>query len=393
MRQQMRDYLDAPIDRHGTHCEKWDQLGRYYGRDDLLAMWVADMDFRTVPQVQEALVERARHGIYGYTDNRDEEQAAEMAWLERRHGLRVQSDWILYSPGVVDSLFFCVDALTAPEDAVLVQTPVYGPFYQAAKLFDRRLVRNPLIHDRGGWRMDFDDLEAKLAQGVRMMILCSPHNPVGRVWTREELQRVVDLAAQYGAVVVSDEIHADFTFDGHRQTRILALEGAAERCVMLTSATKSFNLAGLRHSSVIASNPSLRKAVSDALTRAHATSANLFGSIAQTAAYRHGDEWMDAVVEYVKENRDYTVAFLREQLPELGCAPQEGTYLTWIDFSGLGMPHEAVMTLLTDRARVALNSGLFFGEEGRGWFRMNLATPRVNVERTLDCITKAIRSR
>ena len=393
MRQEMRDYLDAPIDRHGTHCEKWDQLGRYYGRDDLLAMWVADMDFRTVPQVQEALIERARHGIYGYTDNRDEEQAAEKAWLERRHGLKVETDWILYSPGVVDSLFFCVDALTGPEDAVLVQTPVYGPFYQAAKLFDRRLLRNPLIHDRDGWRMDFEDLEAKLAQGVRMMILCSPHNPVGRVWTREELQRVVDLAARYNVIVVSDEIHADFTFDGHRQTRILALDGAEENCVMLTSATKSFNLAGLRHSSVIAPSAGLRKAISEALTRAHATSANIFGSIAQTTAYLYGDEWMDAVVEYVRENRDYTVGFLRERLPMIGCAPQEGTYLMWLDFNGLGLSHEEIQDMLVNGAGVALNSGLFFGEEGRGWFRMNLATPRTNVEKTLYNISEAIRSR
>ena len=393
MRREMRTYLDTPIDRRGTNCEKWDQLARYFGRDDLLAMWVADMDFRTVPQVREALMRRADHAIYGYTDDSDRERAAEAGWLERRHGLRVETDWILYSPGVVDSIFFCVDALTGPEDAVLIQPPVYGPFYRAAELFNRKLVTSPLIHADGTWRMDYDDLDKKFSDGARLMILCSPHNPVGRVWTRDELQRLVDLAARYGAVIVSDEIHADFTFDGHRQTRILALEGAAERCVMLTSATKSFNLAGLRHSSVIAPNPSLRKAVSDALTRAHATSPNIFGSIAQTVAYTCGDEWMDAVVEYVKENRDYTVAFLREQLPELRCAPQEGTYLTWIDFSGLGMPHEAVMTLLTDRARVALNSGLFFGEEGRGWFRMNLATPRVNVERTLDCITKAIRSR
>ena len=393
MRQEMRDYLDAPVDRHGTHCEKWDQLGRYYGRDDLLAMWVADMDFRTVPQVQEALIERARHGIYGYTDNRDEEQAAETAWLERRHGLKVETDWILYSPGVVDSLFFCVDALTGPEDAVLVQTPVYGPFYQAAKLFDRRLIRNPLIHDRAGWRMDFEDLEAKLAQGVRMIILCSPHNPVGRVWTREELQRVVDLAARYNVIVVSDEIHADFTFDGHRQTRILALDGAEENCVMLTSATKSFNLAGLRHSSAIVPNAKLRKAISDALTRAHATSPNIFGSIAQTTAYLYGDEWMDAVVEYVRENRDYTIDFLRKHLPMIGCAPQEGTYLIWLDFTGLGLSHEEIQDLLVNGAGVALNSGLFFGEEGRGWFRMNLATPRINVEKTLYNISEAIRSR
>jgi cystathionine beta-lyase len=241
--------------------------------------------------------------------------------------------------------------------------------------------------------MDFDDLEKQFAGGVRMMVLCSPHNPVGRVWTRDELKRLVELAAKHGVIIVSDEIHADFTFDGHRQTRILAVEGADQCSVMLTSATKSFNLAGLRQSSIIAPDVRLRKALSDALTKAHATSANIFGSIAQTTAYRCGDEWMDAVVEYVRENRDFTVGYLRERLPEIGCALQEGTYLMWLDFSGLGLSHEAVLDLLVNRARVALNSGLFFGEKGRGWFRMNLAIPRANVERTLENISKAIRSR
>lgn len=393
MRQEMRAYLDAPIDRHGTHCEKWDMLDRYFGRDDLLAMWVADMDFRTVPQVKEALVRRAEHAIYGYTDNSDEAREAEAGWLERRHGLKVETDWILYSPGVVDSLFFCVDALTKPGDGVLIQSPVYGPFYQAVKLYGRRLADSPLVYGATGWRMDYDDLERQFSDGVRMMILCSPHNPVGRVWTREELQRLIDLALRYDVRIVSDEIHADFTFDGHRQTRILSLEGADRCCVMLTSATKSFNLAGLRQSSAIAPDAGLRKAISGALTRAHATSANIFGSIAQTAAYRFGDEWMDAVIEYVRENRDYTVDYLRGHLPQIGCAPQEGSYLMWLDFSGLDLSHEEVMNLLVNRARVALNSGLFFGEAGRGWFRMNLATPRANVEKTLENISEAIRSR
>ena len=393
MRQEMRSYLDLSVDRRGTKCEKWDMLGHYFGRDDLLAMWVADMDFRTVPQVRDALVERADHAIYGYTDNSAEERDAEAGWLWRRHGLKVEIDWILYSPGVVDSIFFCVSSLTGPEDAVLIQTPVYGPFFRAAELYDRKLVTSPLIRGESGWQMDFDDLEKKFAQGVRMMILCSPHNPVGRVWTREELQRLFGLAARYNVIIVSDEIHADFTFDGHRQTRILALDGADRNCVMLTSATKSFNLAGLRHSSIIVPNPKLREAISKALIRAHAISPNIFGSIAQTTAYRCGDEWMDAVVEYIRENRDYTIEFLRERLPEIGCAPQQGTYLMWLDFTGLGLSHEDVLSLLVNKARVAMNDGLFFGEEGRGWFRMNLATPRANVEMALENISKAIRSR
>ena len=388
----MRAYLDAPIDRRGTNCEKWDGLEKYFGRGDLLAMWVADMDFRTVPQVREALLRRAEHAIYGYTDNGDEDRRAEASWLLRRHGLAVETDWILYSPGVVDSIFFCVDALTGPDDAILVQPPVYGPFYEAVKLYGRRRVDSPLVNDESGWHMDFGDLEAKFARGVRMMILCSPHNPVGRVWTREELGRLVELANRYGVIIVSDEIHADFALDGRKQTRILSLDGA-ENCVMLTSATKSFNLAGLRQSSLISPNEKLRGAVKRSMERAHATMPNLFGAIAQTAAYTHGDEWMDAVVEYVQENRDFVIRGMGERLPEIGCRPQEGTYLMWLDFSGLGLSHEAAKELLVQRAGVAMNDGLFFGEQGRGWFRMNLATPRRNVEKTLDNLYEAIRSR
>lgn len=391
MTEAMRAYLDTPVERRGTHCEKWDGLGHYFGRDDLIAMWVADMDFRTVPEVAQALVERAGHAIYGYTETGEEDRRAEADWLLRRHDLKVETDWILYSPGVVDSLFFCVGALTGPDDAVLIQPPVYGPFYRAAKLFDRKLVTSPLVLGKDGWEMDFESLEARFAEGVRLMILCSPHNPVGRVWRREELQRLVDLARRYGAIIVSDEIHADFVFEG-RQTRILALEGAASCCVLLTSATKSFNLAGLRQSSMIVADQGLREKLKAAVERAHAASPNIFGAIAQATAYREGDEWMDAVVEYVRENRDYAVKYIRENLPEIACRPQEGTYLMWLDFRGTGLSHEAAFDMLVNRARVALNDGLFFGEEGRGWFRMNLATQRANVVQTLENIREAIRS-
>ncbi len=393
MRDEMRAYLDAPFNRLGTHCEKWDGLERYFGRSDLIAMWVADMDFPTVPQVKQALVERAEHAIYGYTDNSEAEREAEAAWLLRRHGLRVEKEWMLYSPGVVDSLHFCVDALTAPGDGIVIQTPVYGPFFSSVSQFGRKIVESPLKRDgEAGWVMDYEDLERAFEGGVKMLLLCSPHNPIGRVWRREELQRLVDLANRYGVIVVADEIHAEFTFDGHRQTRILSLDGA-DRCVMLTSATKSFNLAGLRHSTIIVPDEKLRDALKEELARAHADMSNIFGSIAQTAAYTYGDEWMDAVVEYIRENRDYAVSFLREKLPEIGCRPQEGTYLMWLDFSALGMSHEAVMKMLVDEAHVAMNSGLFFGESGRGWFRLNLATQRANVTAALENLYKAIRSR
>ena len=385
--------LDVPMDRTGTHCEKWDGLEKHYGRPDLLVMWVADMDFPTVPQVTEALVERAKHPIYGYTDTVDIDRAAEAAWLKRRHGLIVDTDWIRYSPGVVDSLFFCVRALTGPDDAIVVQPPVYGPFYDSTRRFGRRVLKNPLRLTDEGWRMDFADLEEQFAAGAKLMLLCNPHNPVGRVWDRQELEELVALAKRYGVVLVSDEIHAEFALDGRHTTRILSIEGAADCAVMLTSATKAFNLAGLRQSSVIVENEALRDKVAAEILRAHAQDPNIFGAVAQTAAYTYGDEWMDAVLEYVTANRDWAVDYLKQNLPEIHCLPPEGTYLMWLDMRALGLSQEALMKLLADGAHVAVNNGLFFGEEGRGWVRVNLATQRANVAAAFKNLHSAIRSR
>lgn len=387
-----REYLDADVDRRGTNCVKWDCCEENFGRADVIPMWVADMDFRTVPAVCEALTERARHAIYGYTENSEAEKAAECGWLKRRYGLEVEPEWILYSPGVVDSINFCVRSMTEKGDKILVQPPVYGPFYTAVQTFGRELVENPLLHGEAGWEMDFDDMEKKLAGGVRMMILCSPHNPVGRVWTAQELARVVELCNRYGVILVSDEIHADFNLGETPQTRILAIEGA-DRCVMLTSATKSFNLAGLRQSSAIVKNEELRERLREEIERAHAGTPNIFGAIAQTVAYNEGDEWMDAVVEYIRENRDFAVKFIRERIPQIKCEPQEGSYLMWLDCRGTGLSHDAFFRRLIDEAGVALNDGRFFGDKaGEGFFRFNLATHRERVRASLENIEKMVRS-
>ena len=387
-----RQYLDAEVDRRGTNCEKWDRCAHYYGRENLLPMWVADMDFRTAPAIAEAIAKRAEHAIYGYTENSDAEKRAEQGWLRRRYGLEVEPDWILYSPGVVDSIFFCVRALTEAGDKVVIQPPVYGPFFRAVNLFERTLVENPLLRTENGWEMDFELLERQFADGAKLMILCNPHNPVGRVWRRDELQRVVDLAARYGVTVVADEIHADFNLGATPHTRILSLE-CSENCVMLTSATKSFNLAGLRQSSAIIPNAELRARVQAEIEKAHAGTPNIFGAIAQIAAYEYGDEWMDAVVEYVRENRDFAVDFIRSRIPQIRCEAQEGTYLMWLDCRNVGVSHEEFFRRLVEDAGVALNSGMDYGgEAGRGYFRFNLATRRANVELALTKIEEMVRS-
>lgn len=392
MNQFYREYLDTPVERRGTHCIKWDHMKGAFGREDLTAAWVADMDFRTLPAIRDALMERAEHAIYGYTDNSVEEKEAEVGWLKRRHGLDVEADWILYSPGVIDSLYFCVRALTEENDPILVQPPVYPCFYDAVRTFGRKLVKNPLKKTENGWEMDFEDLEAKFQQGVKMMILCSPHNPIGRVWRKAELERVIELANRYHVTIVADEIHADFVLGDHKQVRLLTLEHT-ENFIMMTSATKSFNLAGLRQSSCIIPNPELRQKVAKQIEMGHATTPNLFGAIAQMVAYREGDEWMDAVVEYIRENRDYVVKFLSENVPQIKPSELEGTYLMWLDFSALGMTQEALQDMLINEAHVALNSGCDYGEEGAQYFRLNLASPRCNIVKIMESIKDTIRSR
>ena len=385
-----REYLDQVIDRRGTDCLKWDKLERYFGRPDLQAAWVADMDFRTAPEVIGALTKRAETGIYGYTDSDSAERKAVAGWLQRRHHLTVPEEWIEYSPGVIDTLFFCMRAMTRPGDKVMIQTPAYMPFYDAVRLFGCTLVRNPLIEVDGRWQLDFEDMEAKFREGVKLMIFCNPHKPVGRVWTREEMEKVAELCHRYGVQLISDEIHADFALGGCHTTRVLAVPHT-EKAVMLMSATKSFNLAGLRHSTWVTPDDELRGAIHAEIEKAHQTMPNLFGSIAQTTACSRGDAWMDAVLEYITENRDYVSAFAQERLPGVKAPKQEGTYLMWVDFRGTGMSHEQVKAMLLDRAGVALNDGTDFGEEGRGFFRLNLAAPRSRIERIMTNIERALK--
>lgn len=392
MDQFYRDYLDAYVDRTGTHCIKWDFRESRFGSGDILPMWVADMDFRTVPAIRDAIIARAEHAIYGYTDNSEEEKRAECGWLKRRYDLDAEPEWILYSPGVVDSIYFCVRSLTGANDRILIQPPVYGPFYNAVEAFGRETVESPLIHGEAGWEMDFDLLEKQFADGVRLMILCNPHNPVGRVWTRDELQRLVDLANRYCVIIVCDEIHSDFNFGEIRHTRILSLDNT-ENCVMLTSATKSFNLAGLRQSSVIIRNAALREKVAAEIRRGHADTPNIFGAIAQMTAYSKGDAWMDAVVEYIRENRDFAADYIKENIPQIRCERQNGTYLMWLDCRDVGISHEEFRERLASEAHVGLNDGMEYGgEAGRGYFRFNLATRRDNVKKALENIAELVRS-
>lgn len=384
-----RAYFDAFIDRAGTACEKWDGRETVFGRKDVIPLWVADMDFACAPGIVEALKARAAHPIYGYTDDVAENRLAEVNFLKRRFDLTVEPEWILSSPSVVDSMLFSLYALTAPGERVLIQPPVYGPFRETILRSGRAVAESPLLETAEGWKMDFASLEAAFKSGIKCMFLCSPHNPVGRVWTRAELEQLASLVKAYRVRVIADEIHASFTFAPHVHTPLRTLLPDA---IMLTSATKAFNIAGVRQSSIIVSDEEAREALKKEMHSVNADHPNLFAMVAQRAAYETGDEWLDGCVDYIRENRDLVCAFMAERLPEVSMPPLEGTYLMWLDMRRTGMEHEALFRRLIDVGGVGLNTGLFFGEQGRGFFRLNLATQRQNVQAGLEGIERALRS-
>ncbi len=381
--------FDRGIDRRGTYCEKWDFNERTFGRADVLPMWVADMDFASPDCVRDALIGRASHGAYGYTDMQQPMMEAVADWMKTRHGVTVLPEECMYSSGVVDSILFALKTVTSPGDGVIIQPPVYGPFRRMTLRAGCECRENPLAETEGGWRMDLDGLESLLKEGAKALIMSNPHNPVGRVWSAEELQSVISLVNRYGATLISDEIHADFALPGHRHTSVLCLEGA-ERAVCLVSATKTFNLAGLRTSTIIVRDDELRRKVKKKMEEMGADTPNIFGSVAQTAAYTLGAPWLDALVTYLDENRKLTEAFFSKNAPAIVPARMEGTYLMWLDCRALGMDQPEMDRFFVEKAGVGLSSGTHFGEAGAGFMRINLAAPKTRVEEGLRRIAEAV---
>ncbi len=384
------DAFDKGIDRRGTYCEKWDFNEKIFGRADVLPMWVADMDFASPDCVREALVARAQHAAYGYTDANDSMMEAVAGWMKARHGLDMKPEWVVFSPGVVDSILYALKAVTAPGDRVVYQPPVYGPFVRMTGRAECEAVKNPLALTKDGWRMDLDGLEAQLKRGAKALILSSPHNPVGRVWTKDELQALVNLLNQYGAALIADEIHADFALPGYRHTCSMGLPGA-EKSILLVSATKTFNLAGLRSSSIIIKDDALRNRVKHVMAQMGADTPNIFGAVAQTAAYRCGAPWLDALVKYLDENRKLAEEFFKAHAPGIKPSRMEGTYLMWLDCRALQMKQDDLERFFVEEAGLGLSPGTHFGAEGEGFMRVNLAAPKSRVEEALARIGEAVK--
>jgi cystathionine beta-lyase len=396
--------FDQEIDKHGTHCVKWefiDQDGERvytdhahpkYGPDRVIPMWVADMDFRSPPAVVEAIVKRAQHGVYGYSSPTDSYYEAVINWMARRVGRRVEREWIVITPGVVPGINMMIQTFVKPGEKVLIQGPVYHPFYHAIENNEAQIVSNSLIYEDGVYRMDFDDLAQKAADPeVKMAILCSPHNPIGRVWTAGELRRFGEICLANDVLVVSDELHGDLIQPGHTFTSFATLgQQFAHHSIVCTGASKSFNLAGLKTSNIIISNQELREAFTKTIERNALMSSNPFGIVAIEVAYTHGEAWLDEVNHYVGENYRFMKAYLEEHLPQLALSPLEGTYLVWVNFNALGLEPETRKKWMMEQAKLCLDEGELFGPEGRGFERFNIACPRSLLEEALDRLTLAV---
>lgn len=387
----MKYDFDAIIDRKGTSSVKWDYLDRVFKNTEVIPMWVADMDFTAPQQVIDVIVERAKHGVYGYTEKPSSFYLSAAEWLKRRHGWNIDSKWITVCPGVVPTLNFCILALTEPGDKVLLQSPVYPPFFASIRNNGRILVDNPLKLQDDKYVMDYEDLESKLSDGVKLMLLCSPHNPVGRVWSREELLKVGELCIKYDVAIVSDEIHSDLIFSGCKHTPLASLsEKLGERTITCIAPSKTFNIAGFGTSMAITSNESIKKKLDSYLNKLGIEMTNLFGITALETAYNHGGEWLDQVLAYLEGNLDFLMEYLNSHIPQIKASRPEGTYLVWLDCRGLGMRQKELADFLTNKARVGLNDGTPFGPGEEGFMRMNIACPRSALEEGLNRIKRAI---
>lgn len=370
----MRYDFDTIIPRRGTNSYKWDTPEE----ENVLPMWVADMDFRTAPAIVEALQERVAHGIFGYTKVPEAYYDAVVRWFENRHRWLINPQWIIYTSGVVPALSAIIKALTKPGDKVIVQTPAYNCFYSSIRNNGCELSANSLIYRDDRYTIDFDDLEAKAADPkAKILLLCNPHNPVGRVWTPEELRHIGDICLRNGVFVVADEIHCELTYNGHNHTPFASLsERFQQNSVTSVSPSKAFNLAGLQIANIIAADEDVRRRIDRAININEVCDVNPFGVIATIAAYSEGGEWLDALRKYLWENYEYLCRFFEERLPQYHVLPLEGTYLVWIDCRSFGIGSDATTLRLQDEQKLMVNSGTIYGPGGEGFIRLNIACPR-----------------
>ncbi len=384
--------FDEKIDRRNTDSIKWDFGMQRKGRDDLLPLWVADMDFRLPEEVIDDIVGRAQHGVFGYTDPGEGYYRPVKDWYEKRHGFRPESKWITVVPGVVYAIACAIRAFTEPGDAVIIQQPVYYPFEGTIKANSRKVVNSQLVYRDGRYEIDFEDFEKKIADNdVKLFLLCSPHNPVGRVWTRQELTRLADICREHDVYIFADEIHSDFVYKGHQHVSFMTLgDQYYSKLIVGTSASKTFNLAGLQIANIFTPDEkvgSAFRAVNDANGYSQP---NVLGMVATKSVYENGEQWLDELLEYLAGNRDYVRNFLAEKLPKVKMVEPEGTYLIWLDFSGITQDKDELKEIIEDKARLWLDPGIIFGRETALFERVNIACPRAILEQAMEQLCKAL---
>jgi len=383
--------FDDVIDRSNNFSAKWSEMDKKYGTNDLLPMWIADMDFETAPCIINELRNRLEQGIYGYTTRPASYNKSIVNWAKRRYGWKIKPEWLIFSPGVIPTISILIQEMTKENDKIMIQEPVYSPFNSVVNQNKRDLVISPLVKlEDGNYIMDYEDIESKI-KDVKMFILCNPHNPVGRVWTREELIKLGDICMKHNVLVISDEIHSDIILKNHKHTPFASIsEEFAQNSITCMAPTKTFNIAGLQMSQVILPNENYYKILDDAFIRLDIRRNNAFSLVATQAAYNEGEEWLEEYLKYLEGNIDFAINYIKENIPSLKVRKPEGTYLLWVDFSYTGLSDDEVCKLLVEKGKVALNSGNSFGIGGKGYQRINLACPRSMVEEGLNRIKKAI---
>lgn len=384
--------FDTVPNRRGTNCFKYDFAREMGMPEDVLPLWVADMDFPTAPAVLERLHALAEHGIFGYTGVKDAYFSAVHNWYAQRFGWETQRSWLVTTPGVVFAIAIAIRAFTQKGDAILIQQPVYYPFANKVTENDWQLVVNPLVLKNGRYEMDFADMERKIVDyHVKMLLLCSPHNPVGRVWTKEELLRVGEICQKHGVLVVSDEIHADFTYAGHTHRVFASVKSEfADFTITCTAPSKTFNLAGLQNSNIFIPNRQLRHAYKKELSACGCGGTNCMGMAACQAAYEAGADWLEQLKQYLAGNLAYIRQFLREKLPDIALIEPEGTYLVWLDLRKLGLTEQQQRQLIVQDAKLWLDTGTLFGQGGEGFERINIACPRTTIEQAMQRLEHAV---
>ena len=391
----MKYNFDEIIDRRNTDSVKYDLVEKSGKPADVLPLWVADMDFRTAPGIVERLSADAAFGIYGYSEGGEDYFRAVSGWYRERFGWQVEKEWLVQTPGVVFAINIAVRALTEEGDAVIIQQPVYYPFSAAIRNNGRKLINSGLVLRDGRYEIDFEDFEKKIVENnVKLFILCSPHNPVGRVWTEEELRRIGGICLAHGVKVVSDEIHSDFVYEGHRHHVFTTVDPVFEAIsIVCTAPSKTFNLAGLQVSNIFIPDQQMREAFQKQMELIGYGGINLIGLHACQAAYETGREWLEELKVYLKGNLDFVREYLKKNLPMIKLIEPEGTYLIWLDCRGLGLPEEELEHLIVQEAKLWLDAGVVFGESGEGFERINIACPRAVIREAMERLNRAVNAR